>query len=135
MFETTYKVGIKDINYGGHMGNEIPLILFQQARVEFFNLLKISELNIGSSIGIIQVESTIKYNKEVFFGEILTLKIENIIIEKIKMTIEYKVINENKECVVQGTTIMLGYNYELKKVSKIPESFNIILKEIRSDKL
>ena len=25
MFLIDYKVGVKDINYGGHMGNEIPL--------------------------------------------------------------------------------------------------------------
>ena len=36
-FETEYKVIVSDINYGGHMGNERALIIFQQARMEWLN--------------------------------------------------------------------------------------------------
>ena len=33
MFSVNYKVTISDINYGGHMGNERALLLFQQVRI------------------------------------------------------------------------------------------------------
>ena len=36
-FETEYKVIVSDINYGGHMGNERALIIFQQTRMEWLN--------------------------------------------------------------------------------------------------
>jgi acyl-CoA thioesterase FadM len=35
-FTTTYTVPIADINYGGHLGNDRPLALFNEARVRLF---------------------------------------------------------------------------------------------------
>lgn len=131
MFKTDYKVTVKDINYGGHMGNEVPLLLFHQVRIEFLNSLGLSELNIGEDIGTIQRESYIKYNKEVFLGERLTLIIENIEVEKVSLKFSYKIFNEREENVVEGNTLMLAYNYNMKKVSRVPESFKKILEERR----
>lgn len=131
MFKTDYKVTVKDINYGGHMGNEVPLLLFHQVRIEFLNSLGLSELNIGDDVGTIQRESYIKYNKEVFLGERLTIAIENIEIEKVSLKFNYKIFNEREENVVEGNTIMLAYNYNMKKVSRVPESFKKILEERR----
>ena len=123
MFKVDYKVTIGDINYGGHMGNEVPLRLFQQVRIDFFSSLGCSELNLGDNVGTIQVESFVKYKKEAFLGDLLTLKISNISIEKSTMKMEYEVLNQNQEIVVIGNTILLGYDYEKKKVSRIPLEF------------
>lgn len=131
MFRTEYKVKISDINYGNHMGNQIPLELFHQVRMEFLTKEGLSELNIGDGVGTIQRESWIKYNKEVFFGETLTLEIEDIIIERVSMIIKYNVLKENGENAVEGTTTMLGYSYENKKVSKIPDSFKNLVEKYK----
>lgn len=129
MFRTEYKVSIQDINYGGHMGNQVPLLLFQQVRLEFLSKEGLSELNIGDGVGTIQRESWIKYNKEVFFNEKLILEIIDIEIDRVSMVIKYNVLKESGENAVEGTTTMLGYNYEIKKVSKIPENFREIVKK------
>ena len=39
IFTTTVKTRITDLNYGGHVGNEMMLIFAQQARVDFLNSL------------------------------------------------------------------------------------------------
>lgn len=131
MFRTDYKVTVKDINYGGHMGNEVPLLLFHQVRIEFLQSLGLSELNIGDGVGTIQRESYIKYNREVFLGERLTLSIADVEIEKLTIKFKYEIFNEAGENVVEGSTLMLAYNYDVKKVSRVPESFKKILEEVK----
>lgn len=123
IFKTDYKVGIGDINYGGHVGNEVSLRLFQQVRIEFLNSLELSELNIGEDLGLIQVESYVKYNKEIFFGENLSLEIDKIDFEKSSMKFFYYILNEKKEIALEGTTTVLAFNYERKKVSRVPKTF------------
>ncbi|MGL5051318.1 MAG: acyl-CoA thioesterase [Fusobacteriaceae bacterium] len=123
IFKTDYKVGIGDINYGGHMGNEVSLRLFQQVRVEFLNSLGLSELNIGQALGVIQVESYVKYKKEVYFGNLLLLEIKKINFGKSSIEFVYNIMNENKEVALEGTTTLLAFNYENKKVARVPKSF------------
>ena len=123
MFEIKYKVTIGDINYGGHMGNEVPLRLFHQVRIDFFNSLGSSELNLAENIGTIQIESFVKYKKESFLGDELIIKIVEVFVEKTSMKIEYEVMNQSKERVVIGNTLLVGYDYGRKKKSRIPLEF------------
>ena len=131
MFKTDYKVSINDINYGGHMGNQVPLVLFQQVRLEFLNKEGLSELNIGDGVGTIQMESWIKYNKEVFFNEKLTLELADIEIDKLTLVIKYNIYKESGESAVEGTTTMLGYDYVKKRVAKIPDSFKAVVERYK----
>lgn len=131
MFKTDYKVSINDINYGGHMGNQVPLVLFQQVRLEFLNNEGLSELNIGDGVGTIQRESWIKYNKEVFFNEKLTLEVADMEIDKLTLVIKYNIYKESGENAVEGTTTMLGYDYAKKRVAKIPDSFKSVVEKYK----
>ncbi len=131
MFKTDYKVSINDINYGGHMGNQVPLVLFQQVRLEFLNKEGLSELNIGDGVGTIQRESWIKYNKEVFFNEKLTLEVSDIEVDKLTLVIKYNIYKESGENAVEGTTTMLGYDYVKKRVAKIPDSFKAVVERYK----
>lgn len=132
MFKTDYKVAINDINYGGHMGNQVPLVLFQQVRLEFLHQEGLSELNIGDGVGTIQRESWVKYNKEVFFNEKLTLELIDIEIDRLTLVMKYNIYKENGENAVEGTTTMLAYDYSKKKVSKVPESFKTIVEKYKN---
>lgn len=123
MFVVDYKVTISDINYGGHMGNERALILFQQARVEFFSSLGFSEINIGENKGTIQYDAHVKYLKEIFLGENLKIKIVDIQLKKTSMNFIYNIFNEKNEKVLEGSTMILAYDYNRKKMSKIPSIF------------
>ena len=43
IYEMDYKVIVSDINYGGHMGNERALIIFQQCRMDWLNSLGLTK--------------------------------------------------------------------------------------------
>ncbi|MDP0488013.1 MAG: thioesterase family protein [Fusobacterium sp. JB020] len=123
MFSTNYKVRIDDINYGGHMGNERALVIFQQTRMEWLNYLELDEINIGEGKGTIQLESHVYYLKEVILGEELLCFIKEVKLGKIDFEIFYEIKNKKEEIVLKGSTKMMAFDYERKRVSRIPKSF------------
>ncbi|MCF2625134.1 acyl-CoA thioesterase [Fusobacterium perfoetens] len=122
LYETDYKVIVSDINYGGHMGNERALIIFQQTRMEWLNSIGYDEANIEGK-GLIQLESHVYYLKEVFLGETLLCRIVNVQPERITFNIEYEILNKNNDIVIKGMTKMAVFDYEKKKIARIPKEF------------
>ena len=119
-----YVVGVGDINYGGHMGNEKSLLVFSDARINFLRNFGLSELNIGSGIGLILAEANVKYKKEVFMHDVLETEVWVSEVKGLKWTISYETKRvEDGNVVFFGSTLMLCYDYNTKKVSRIPEEF------------
>ena len=119
-----YVVGVGDINYGRHMGNDKALQVFHDARINFLKHFGLTELNIGDGLGLILVEANVKYMKEVLMHNVLETEVWVSEVEGLKWTISYETKRlEDNTIVFTGTTAMLCYNYDKKKVSKIPEVF------------
>ena len=131
MFQCEYKVGIGDINYGGHMGNERALLLFQQARIEFFQSLGYSELNIGEGCGIIQKEAKVSYKKEVFFNENLEIKVIEVEFKRSSFNMIFEVLDESDDIVFSGETLLISYDYDLKKIKSVPKDFKGAVSKIK----
>ena len=123
MFLEKYKVTIGDINYGGHMGNERALLLFQQGRISWFDSMGYSEVNIGGTSGTIQKEAQVKYFKEVFLGEELSIKIVDVILKRSSFTIKYEITDDEGVIVISGDTLIIAYDYKNKKITPLPKEF------------
>lgn len=123
-FTAKYTVGIGDINYGGHLGNDKALIIFHDARIQFLTHYGLSEINIGESKGIIMVDAQVKYLRQVGLHDALTIEI-NIEVENAKkFVMHYTVKNvKTKKEVISGATTMLCFDYADQKVKQLPESF------------
>ena len=130
MFSIKYKIKQEDINYGGHVGNERALLFFQMVRINFFESLGLSELNIGDGIGVIQRNSYVEYNKELFLNDEITIKITKIELEKTKFNFNYEIYNQEDKLAINGSTLLLAYNYEEKKLKKVPEIFRKKVEEL-----
>lgn len=133
MFGIDYKVIVSDINYGGHMGNERALIIFQQCRMDWLNSLGFDEINIGENKGIIQLESHVYYLKEVKLGENLKCFVKNIDFSKTTFETFYEVLNEKDEIVLKGSTKHMAFDYERKRPSRLPKEFLEKLENINTE--
>ena len=123
-FTAKYIVTIGDINYGGHMGNERALVVFQDARLYFLRSIEASEMDIGAGCGIIMVESGVRYLREVFLHDELTIAVWVSEVRKKKFTLEYSVSRMADAAeVFSGFTSFLSFNYGSRKVVALPESF------------
>lgn len=134
-FSAQYTVTIGDINYGGHMGNDRPLIIFQDARVQLIDFLGFSETNIGENKGIIMVESGVRYTREVFHQDFLQIKVWVEDLEEKKFIFMYEAIRESDSTLVfSGFTTFLAFDYNLRKVSPLPENFRESLRRFQTEK-
>lgn len=131
MFQYFYDVKQGDINHGNHVGNERVLLFFQWAREAFLQSLSYSELNIGEGYGIIQKSAQIEYEKQMYLGDRLRIEIADCRSEKLYLYFSYRIYNEREELCSFGETKMLCYDYEAKKVRKIPQEFVEKLSTIR----
>lgn len=130
MFSIKYKIKDEDINYGGHVGNERALLFFQMARIKFFESLGLSELNIGDNIGVIQRNSFVEYNKELFLNDEIIIKIINIQLEKNKFNIYYEIYNQEDKLAINGSTLLLPFSYTEKKLKRVPTIFKEKVEEL-----
>ncbi len=123
MFKTDYKIQSEDINYGGHVGNERALLFFQHGRIKYFESLGLSELDLGDGIGVIQKNAYVEYNKQLFLDDNITIAITDIKLSKSSFTVEYEIYNSDNFKVINGSTLLVCYDYNAKRIKKIPESF------------
>lgn len=123
-FTSTYKVTIGDINYGGHLGNDRALVIFQDARLVFLESFGASEKNIGEGCGIIMVESGIRYIREVFLHDELHVAMTVTELRGKKFSLGYTVsrLSDGKK-VLSGFTSFLSFNYDERRVAAIPSEF------------
>jgi len=123
-FFTEIEIRISDINYGGHLANDRYLSLFQDGRIRYLNKFDCSELNLGDNIGLIMVESFINYKAQAFLGDLLSVGVRISEVGSVKFLIEYIIERpSDNKTIATGYTRMVGFDYNIKKVAKLPGKF------------
>jgi acyl-CoA thioester hydrolase len=119
-----FEVRIGDINYGGHMGNEAALLLFQDARIRFLESIGFSEKHIGDRAGIILSEAHVYFRKEIFLHDELyaDISVAEVTTSSFEMVYSIRRTADAAE-VLNGTTRLIAFDYERKKVTRLPEAF------------
>ncbi len=124
-FSTEIDVRIGDINYGGHLGNDRYLSIFQDARLRYLKQFGYSELSIGDNTSLIMSQAHIYFKAEAFWGDRLTIYVRISKIKPIKFIMEYLMVNNQDQAkiVATGYTEMVGFDYQNRKVKKLPSKF------------
>lgn len=120
-YSCEYTVGVSDLNYGNHMGNDRFLTLAHEARLRFFDQLQMDELSFYGE-ALIMSDSMVQYKAQGFRSDNLVIKIwvENITARSFDLL--YSVAKENLE-VARIKTGMVFYNYDQQKIVKTPQAF------------
>jgi YbgC/YbaW family acyl-CoA thioester hydrolase len=121
IFTTKVKTRITDLNYGGHIGNEMMLIFAQQARVDFLNSLGYGELTLAGK-GIIMTDAAVVYKSEAYAGDELTVEMAIEDLTSIGFDFHYKITNtQTSREVARVKTGILCFDYKEKKIASIPQ--------------
>ncbi|HNS16304.1 MAG TPA: thioesterase family protein [Bacteroidales bacterium] len=119
-----FEIRIGDINYGGHLGNDKALLLFQDARIRFLESIGFSERHIGDQAGIILTEAHVYFRREVFLHDTLYADIAVAKVGNSSFELAYSVKRMVDEVeVLNGRTKQVAFDYERKKVTRLPEDF------------
>lgn len=122
-FTTSIDVRLTDMNYGGHMGNEMVLAYAHEARDRFFRSLGYSELDV-EGCSIIMADAVVIYRSEVFAGDRLNVHIGLTDFNKYGCDVVYRFDSENagREAARAKTGIVF-YDYEARRIAHAPERF------------
>lgn len=123
-------VRITDINYGNHLGNDSMVSIIHEARMQFLQQNGLAELAVGGA-SLIMSDLAVQYKHESFYGDILQVEIYSAGVSKVSFELIYKIsaTREGGNLVIAiGKTGMVCYNYDLKKVTTMPQELKAILK-------
>lgn len=124
-------VRITDINYGDHVGNHAIVEIIHEARVQFLQKHQFTEFDIAGT-ALIMSELLVAYKNESFYNDILEINIYCGEITRVAFELFYKVStkrNGEEIIIALAKTGMVCYNYELKKVNKVPDELEALLSE------
>jgi acyl-CoA thioester hydrolase len=128
-FQTEIPIRITDLNYAGHVGNDIFLSIIHEARVQFLAHHQYKELDIEGA-GLIMSDVAIEFKNEVFYGELIRVSVTAAGFSKVSFEILYKLEKQSREkpvLVALAKTGMVCYNYQLKKMVAIPDRVRVRL--------
>jgi acyl-CoA thioesterase FadM len=119
-------VQVRDINYGGHLGNDALVGLIHEARFNLLHRLGLSEKNLGDGqTGIIMADLAVNFKGEGFLLD--TLCIESHIGEMSEMTLRgfrvFHRVSKDDLLLALAETGIVAFNYRDRKVASIPDAF------------
>lgn len=122
-FSTELRVRITDINYAGHMGNDVVLGLLHEARFQFMAHHGLQELKV-EGLGLIITDSAIVYKSEAFAGETLTVAVAVGDLNKYGCDFFYRITEQSGgRDVAHAKTGIVFFDYQRRTVQPVPRSF------------
>lgn len=122
-FKTVIPLTINFVNYGGHMGNDAVLTLCHEARLRFLKDHNQSELDLFGK-ALIQGDAMVIYKSEAFQGDDLEIDIYIDDLSTYGFDFIYKITRVSDQVeIARAKTGMVFFDYESKKVTKIPVEF------------
>ena len=121
-FSTTISIRITDLNYGGHVGNDVFLSLIHEARQQFLQHYGYKELQF-EGVGVIMADAAIEYKRELNYGDLVKISVAAKGFDRLGFDLHYLLeVESNGSFVVAGKakTGMLCYDYDLKKMVAVP---------------
>jgi len=121
-FSANITIRITDLNYGGHVGNDVFLSLIHEARLQFLQHVGYSELNFAGT-GLIMADAAIEFKRELVYGNELKISVAAKGFDKLGFDIIYLMeVKEGENWLTAGKakTGMLCYDYKSKKKVPIP---------------
>ena len=131
IFTTSIAVSIRDINYGGHVGNDSILSIIHEARLRMLKQWSYTEMNVGGC-GLIMADSAIQYKGEAFHGDVLHVDIAVESITSLSFDLYYKIstIRDEKPInIVLAKTGMICFDYAQRKMTTMPDALKAYLSE------
>ncbi len=122
-FNKKIKIRITDLNYGGHVGNDVFLALIHEARQQFLMSHGYAELSFAG-VGLIMADVALEYKKELNHGDTVRIAVCAADFDKLGFDLFYKmeiVGSDGPILAGKAKTGMICYDYTAKKKASVPE--------------
>ena len=122
IYETT--VEVTDLNYGNHLGNDTLVGIIHRAQVHFLHRLGVSENDLGDGkTGILLTDLIVNFKEESFLFDKLNIESSIGEVHSKGFRMFHKITAEQERLIALAETGIVAFNYQKRKVARIPESF------------
>lgn len=124
-FSTRLPVRIGDVNYGGHVGNDAIVSILHECRLQYLASLGCTELDFFGT-GLIMADLAVTYKGEAFYGDVLTVEVGAAELGSVGFDLFYRIStvrNEKAVLITEAKTGMVCFDYNSRKVARLPEAF------------
>lgn len=121
-FSTELVIRITDLNYGGHVGNDVFLSLIHEARQQYLLSMGYRELSFAG-VGLIMADVALEYKRELNHMDRVRIAVAAADLDKLGFDLYYKVellTDEGWIVAAKAKTGMICYDYTVKKKVSIP---------------
>jgi acyl-CoA thioester hydrolase len=125
-FTTQIQVTIKDINYGGHVGNDSILSIIHEARIRFLASLGYKEMDHENGVGLIMTDAAISYKGEGFHGDTFDIAVGVADISAFGFDIFYRITTNRQDktiIITEAKSGMIYFDYNERKVGRLPDTW------------
>ena len=123
LFSTSLYIRITDLNYGGHVGNDVFMSLVHEARQQFLLCHGYTELNFAGT-SLIMADAAIEYKHELAYANEVRISVTANGFDKIGFDIYYLLeVKKDEKWTLAGKvkTGMLCFDYSAKKIVAVPQ--------------
>lgn len=125
-YQNVYKttVEVTDLNYGNHLGNDALVGIIHRARVHFLHWLGASENDLGDGkTGILLADLIVNYKEESFLFDKLSVESSIGEVRSKGFRMFHKITGGQGQLIALVETGVVAFDYQKRKVARIPESF------------
>lgn len=127
-FEYCTKLKVRDINYGGHLGNDSVASLLHEARVDVLDNMGFSELDLGNGrTGIIMADLVINYKGEGLLNDEIIVAVHIGDIDRMSLRMYYKIEKTDGTLIALAETGIVAFDYKKKAIDNFPSAFLDVL--------
>ena len=123
IFKTQIPVRITDLNYGGHLGNQVFLEYCHEARAQYFKSLNQSETSFFDS-ALIMADAQVVFRAEVFWEDTINFEVFVSEVGTYGFELFYLLTNSQNQEVARIKTGMVFFDYENRKIAKAPSDLS-----------
>jgi acyl-CoA thioester hydrolase len=126
-FHYTTRLEPRDINYGGHLGNDTLVSLAGSARADALHSLGLGEQNLGDGkTGIIMTDLVVNFRAEAFMFDEIAIDTHIGEFSQTRFRMFHRVTREDT-IVALVETGLKTFNYGAREVAPVPDAFLKIL--------
>ncbi len=134
IYEFTFTVTLhpRDINYGGHLGNDSLVTLIGSARAQMFHSMGFSEGDLGDGkTSIIMADLVVNYRAEAFVFD--KLRIDTHIGEMRSGAFRiFHRVTKNGAIIALAEGGVVAFDYTIHRIGHVPEVFVKAVEKIQS---
>ncbi|MDB5249465.1 MAG: hypothetical protein JWQ40_3859 [Segetibacter sp.] len=121
-FSTVIVIRITDLNYGGHVGNDVFLSLAHEARQQFLDKHGYAELNFAGT-GLIMTDAAVEFKRELLYKDEVRISVTASGFDKLGFDFHYLMeVKDGERWLTAGKvkTGMICFDYAQKKKVAVP---------------